>query len=299
MKYTSLKRRLLAGAAATAIGVIGAVALASPASAHHTGVSGEAVCDEATGDWVITWTVTNSEVDIPGTFTSVVVDPEADLSPVAVGEELPIGGITAEQRVSADTPSASLEVSVVWHRKRFDPTDTKRGEVTLGGECAPPASPSPEPSPEPSPSPSEPPMQEEESGFAEAQFNCEIFSLTLTNEGEEDLTVLVVPSVGDTLEVTIPGNGTSEAIEFPASEGLTVDVQIEEGESALEEGPLEITSEDWAELGCEDGQGGEDDGDLPVTGTSTPLIAGGAVALLALGAGLFLVARRRRIRFTA
>jgi LPXTG-motif cell wall-anchored protein len=44
------------------------------------------------------------------------------------------------------------------------------------------------------------------------------------------------------------------------------------------------------------------DGDaagLPETGASTGLIVGGAVALLALGGGLFLVARKRRLRFTA
>ena len=38
---------------------------------------------------------------------------------------------------------------------------------------------------------------------------------------------------------------------------------------------------------------------LPVTGPSTPFVAGGAVALLVLGGGIYLVARQRRFRFTA
>jgi LPXTG-motif cell wall-anchored protein len=281
VKHAPLKRRLLAGAAATAIGVIGAVALASPASAHHTGVSGEAVCDEVTGEWVISWTVTNSETDIPGTFTSVVVTPEADLTPVAVGGELPIGGITVEQRVSAETTSASLEVSVEWDRKRVR-RDTKKGEVTFGGECAPPPSPSPSPEPE-------------EKGVAEAEFDCEVFSLVLNNNFSEDVTLSVVPSVGEAVDVTVPAGESSEPIEFPASAGLTVDVQDEEGASVLEEGAFEIDADEFTANCEDDGQGG----DLPVTGASTGLIAGGAVALLVLGAGLFLVARRRRIRFTA
>lgn len=39
-------------------------------------------------------------------------------------------------------------------------------------------------------------------------------------------------------------------------------------------------------------------GSLPVTGASAGIIAGVAVVLLAAGAGLFMMARRRRIRFT-
>ena len=47
---------------------------------------------------------------------------------------------------------------------------------------------------------------------------------------------------------------------------------------------------------CEDaGEGGE----LPVTGTTATLIAAGAVLLLALGNGAYLIARRRRVTFTA
>ena len=40
-------------------------------------------------------------------------------------------------------------------------------------------------------------------------------------------------------------------------------------------------------------------GELPITGSTTTLIAGGAVLLLAVGAGVYLVARRRRVTFTA
>lgn len=43
----------------------------------------------------------------------------------------------------------------------------------------------------------------------------------------------------------------------------------------------------------------DDDKMLPVTGPSTPIVAGGAVALLVLGGGMYLLARQRRVRFTA
>jgi LPXTG-motif cell wall-anchored protein len=52
---------------------------------------------------------------------------------------------------------------------------------------------------------------------------------------------------------------------------------------------------------CEHLPLGDDSGDaeLPLTGAGAGLIAGGAGSLMALGAGLYLVARRRRIRFTS
>ena len=47
------------------------------------------------------------------------------------------------------------------------------------------------------------------------------------------------------------------------------------------------------------GDNGDGDGGLPVTGQSTGLIAGLGALLLAVGAGGYLVAKRRRTRFVA
>src|SRR5690606_5873576 len=44
--------------------------------------------------------------------------------------------------------------------------------------------------------------------------------------------------------------------------------------------------------------GGTED-ELPLTGSTTTLLGGGAVLLLGLGAGAYLVARRRRVSFSA
>ncbi|MGB2572437.1 LPXTG cell wall anchor domain-containing protein [Micromonospora citrea] len=51
--------------------------------------------------------------------------------------------------------------------------------------------------------------------------------------------------------------------------------------------------------GGDGGQGGGDDGSLPITGQSTGLIAGLGGLLLAAGLGGYVVARRRRTRFVA
>ena len=58
---------------------------------------------------------------------------------------------------------------------------------------------------------------------------------------------------------------------------------------------FEVPEIECEEPGEDEGEGGE----LPVTGTTATLIAGGAVLLMALGTGAYLIARRRRVTFTA
>ena len=58
---------------------------------------------------------------------------------------------------------------------------------------------------------------------------------------------------------------------------------------------FEVPEIECEEPGEDEGEGGE----LPVTGTTATLIAAGAVLLLALGTGAYLIARRRRVTFTA
>jgi LPXTG-motif cell wall-anchored protein len=71
-------------------------------------------------------------------------------------------------------------------------------------------------------------------------------------------------------------------------------VEVRLGETT--QAQIEITAEEFAALECDDdGEGGG----LPETGVPTAIVASGAAALLALGAGLYLVARSRRITFTA
>jgi len=269
--------RLVAGATGLLIGAAGALAVASPASAHHPSVDGNAVCDEQTGEWVITWTVENSETDLTGELTAVTVSPEADLSTITEGAVLPVKGdgpLQEEQRVPGDTTHASLDVTVTWTRPYQTIVKSDHADLKLDGECAPP--------------PGEVPPS------GEWEFDCETLTIGFTNPSTEELALTFVPSTGEPAELTVPA-GESATVEFPASEGLTVEVLQGDEPVALEQ-PIEITPEAWAELDCaEDGEGGG----LPETGAPTALIAGGALALLALGAGLFLVARRRRVTFTA
>lgn len=255
MNSSRLTRRLAAGATGLALGVAGALALAAPASAHHPIVDGNAVCDEATGEWVITWTVANSEHDLTGTLTAVTVSPEAELATITVGATLPKSGdgpLQEEQRVPGDTTYASLDVSVQWIRPDRTVNESDDHMFELGGDCQAPEEP-------------EPPVDEE---LGEFSFDCETLTIAFTNPTEEELTVSFVPSTGDTVELTVPAGESGEA-EFPASEGLSIEVQVD-GETVPLTEPIEITSEEWAELNCDEDDGGagggDDDSGLPVTG---------------------------------
>lgn len=266
-------RRLVAGATGLLLGAAGALAFASPASAHFPTVKGDAVCDGQTGDWVITWEVFNSEDDLEGELTAVTVTPQPEpaFTTIVVGAALPVEGdgpLQEVQRVPGDTTEASLEVEVTWIRDYQKIVKKDKKDLRLGGDCAPPG--------------------------GTFEFDCETLTITVTNPTKEELTLTLVPSVGDAQEVTVAG-GESATAEFPSSEGLTVEIQLD-GEPVELDEPIQITSEEWAALECDDdGEGGG----LPETGASTGLIAGGALALLALGGGLFLVAQRRRVTFTA
>ena len=90
-----------------------------------------------------------------------------------------------------------------------------------------------------------------------------------------------------------PGEKHTE--KFSATEGFSIKVTI----SVTVEGK---TYSDFDTVKYEkpgDCTGGEGGGGLAKTGTPTAAIAGSAVAILALGAVLFFLARRRKVKFTA
>ena len=97
--------------------------------------------------------------------------------------------------------------------------------------------------------------------------------------------------------------GESKTVSFPASEGLTVSPSFADPAHAMSiaAAPLEAKDDSLGSIpweqpeGCDEGTGGG----LPVTGAAAGGIAAGAAVLLAAGAVLFVMARRRRIRFPA
>lgn len=113
------------------------------------------------------------------------------------------------------------------------------------------------------------------------------------------------PKDGETVEITFTPNkgeakklvvqpGETKTVTFKAFDGLKVTPTadgLDDSEPIAWEKPKDCTP---------GGGGGQTDGpNLPVTGPQAGAIAGGALLLLAAGAVLFVIARRRRVRFTA
>ena len=202
-------RRALALAAVAAAATAAVLAVSAPASAHKSSIEGTFVCDQQSGDWVVTWTVRNNMRDVAAALKDIVVTPEGTtVSGIEEGTALPAGGsVTGVQRVPGEETSASLALLTKWVNGR---KDHAKGEVTFEGKCEKPDQPTPTPTATPT-SPASPP-------------------------GEATPTATPAPGAG---------------------------------------------------------------GGLPVTGSAVGGTVAAAATLLVLGIGLFLAARRRRIRFTA
>jgi hypothetical protein len=120
---------------------------------------------------------------------------------------------------------------------------------------------------------------------------CDSITFTLDNtKGTKDLTAVFTPNKGDAQTLNVKA-GDSGDVTFTGEKGLEISI-TENGEDA---GTISYDKEKPEDCAVPPG----DNTGLPVTGAAAGGIAGGAAVLLALGAVLFVVARRRRVKFTA
>ncbi|WP_020523362.1 hypothetical protein [Catelliglobosispora koreensis] len=143
-------KRLLALAGSATVGVFAAVAIATPAHAHHTNASGSAVC-QADGTFKITWSVEH-----PGNWQgrtakieTLTVSPNGTITPVApaatfaVGTTIaPLTTLKGTQTVPGGTTSATLVVKARWFNTNGSSTDITDVETVtldkdngLDGKC--------------------------------------------------------------------------------------------------------------------------------------------------------------------
>jgi LPXTG-motif cell wall-anchored protein len=263
-------RRLMVLCAAVAAGTLGALALASPVSAHQTSVTGQIVCDQQAGEWVITWTVTNTQNNIVGTFESVDLSPAAPaLEKIVDGGTLPLnsaGPLTETQRLPGSTPAGvrTLEVHVLWNYPagHSDVRDSDSGSVKLEGTCnAPTANPG-----------------------AAFESSCEgVVTVTLSNAADATAPAVftVTGHAGFSQSATVEA-GKDATVSVPKANSSTIKVSEGPAGKVVMEGGLTPVAN------C-----------LPVTGAKTGLYAAGGLALAGVGGALFVLFRRRRIRFVS
>jgi LPXTG-motif cell wall-anchored protein len=260
-------RRLLVITAAVAAGILGALSLASPTSAHKPLVEGVAVCDSAAGDWAVTWTVKNSENDLVGTVTKVVLTPDGTtITNIAVDAVLPESDdaalLTGVQHVPTTFDSATLTVDVHWNRGRGVDASHK-GTVSFEGTCQ---AVTPKPS---------------------AQFasSCEgVVTVTLTNAADATApAVFTVSGQGGFSQTSTVEAGKSAKVDVPkANAGGVITVTEGANNTPVADGRFVPVAN------C-----------LPVTGVKTGMYAAGGLVLAGLGGALFVFFRRRRIRFVS
>jgi LPXTG-motif cell wall-anchored protein len=287
-------RRTTAIVAGAFIGLAGAVALVSPASAHHTSLVGVTDCLE-NGGWKVDWTLTPIEAPIEGQITKVTETAGgSDLTTIKVGTPVPTSGkITDTQSFDKATTEVTLKVEVTWFYENQDLSRKNHGgnypkhnvvytteaNVKAPADCPQPSTP---PTTTP-PAPGEPtPILEED---------CTTITIGLDNPADgKTITLDFKTSKGETRTTVIkPGEKKTE--KFSAVPGFTVTVTPTGFEG---HGAETIAYEKPAD--CDTAGSG---GGLPVTGAAAGTIAGGAGLLLAIGAVLFVVSRRRKVKFTA
>lgn len=298
MNRSRIIHRVAALAAGSLVATAAMLASAAPASAHHTVVNGE--CQLDNGKYVVVWTVQNNESKLDAKITKVDASPDGtSFSGFEVGTTLPASGtLTGKQSIIDGQEKATLAVAADWGdngewNNKVNKKTVKIDEKCRGGQQTPPASPSvpaeptPSASPSPEPEPTLPPLPGEPD--VDIVFTCEEVQFTFVNpEDGVEIELIFTPSTGEKVTVKFPV-GETKTVKFPAKKGFVLTISAEDWDGESVEIPWEEPD------GCDTGEGGG----LPVTGTAVGGIAGGASVLLAIGAGLFVMARRRRIRFTA
>lgn len=143
-------RRLLSMLATAAVGVVGALAFASPASAHDLTVQGSTDCQSEPGTSTVTWKFTNTWDHDTATIKSI----SATVNGVEVGMEIAKGASVTGTQVVHGQPGEKVTLTVSAHWSDNYPEHGNKvivsDPVELKGPCEQP------PSPKPSASPSAP-----------------------------------------------------------------------------------------------------------------------------------------------
>lgn len=274
----SSSKRLLIVAGAVAIGFTGAFAFAPAASAEgRIGFRDTASACLEGGGVQLTWSLQNNNGQ-DYTLTDVS---RPGIKGIANGVTLPQGNtLNGDEIVSAAEydKKVELKVTVVDSSGAKEVvTGTKKvpncGKGPGGGQVVAPGNSGTGLSNQPNPSKVEP---------IAVTRTCDAAEITVTNTESKDVRTTLKVGNDAKEETLAPGGTTKIRSGWGNQRTATFNVTI---------GGVKQDVKYTAPTNCGTA--------LAMTGTNTALIAGAAVLLVGTGAGLFLAARRRRIRFSA
>lgn len=323
--------------AGSLLGLAGVAILAAPASAHSPSAKGTASCVDADGKWTVDWKIGNDfNTDATVSSVSATTD-KGDAVKVtgAITDAKTIvpansayhhDGQVAGATEATKAGSVTLKVVLLWPadgytndgkngnrdpyvKTVYKPTEKCQPSTPVTTPATTPATTSPATPTEGTTSPSSPTPTETTPELPVPTPSTTDEPNVFTPILEEDCTTITIgadnpadgiewkfafkTSKGEQRTFTLkPGEKKSE--KFSATEGFWVKVTISvtvEGKTYSDYTTVNYDKPD----NCSGGSGGG----LPVTGAAAGGIAGGAAVLLALGAVLFVMARRRKVRFTA
>jgi LPXTG-motif cell wall-anchored protein len=275
-------RRLSVYAAASIAATVGVVALAaSPASAHHPVIVGDAVCDQPTGNWVVTWTVSNSETQWAAKITALESTPApAVTGAIAVNAIIPKkgeGSLTGTQTLPSSATSATLKITAFWdkpHPKK-DETDSKEATVEFKGTCVP----------------------NPDASFEDECDGSVIVTLTNGPNATADAQFVVTGPGGFSESRSVePGDSTTVPVPASAAGAIVVTVggKVVEEYAWKNPGDCPTTPPPTTEPPATNPPTTTAPPGLPDTGVQLTTLVGVGVALIGVGAGLLFVLRRRR-----
>ena len=308
--HSKLRRTAtVVGGSIVGLGIV--AAMAGPALACSSVIdkpTTECATDNS-GNWNVDWSV-SSDVN-RATRSEAISDIELDGNSVQSVGDIKVGTTVTKgnwlkgtSTESGSTQQATLRIkfgNYGWGKvKKADKPETGCKVVTTTPPTTPPTTtdttpptttPTDTPTvpiPTPSTTSSTEPVLPNEI-FAE---DCTSITIGLDNtKGEIEYKLHFVPSTGSAKDLDIKA-GEKKSATFDATTGFTVKVTIVavfNGESSEAE-TVTVPYEKPSSCGS---------GDLAVTGSSAAPLAGGAVAVAGIGAGLFFMARRRKLKFTA
>ena len=202
-------RRILAVAAAAAIGTLGALVVASPASAHHTNIAGLAKCNLVSSNWEVTWFINNSEGDKTAVLTDVTVDPDGTAitdAPIADGTVLPADApglqweLVGKQTFPGSEDSATLILNLVtWSNGHTQANNSRT--IEFRGTCGP---------------------------LYEVKHECDklVITLKVPERGYGVFHFKLTPNEGQAHETELEPGDDPETVTFPGKPGLKVTLVI-------------------------------------------------------------------------